>query len=229
MGIIRVTIWAIAVMATPVGAEQLDIDRRFAPLFDKAAEELNAGQPAKALETVAPAVTEYERAYAGEKRRIYCGISPTQTVAALARAANDKMSAVAVGEGYCTALYLRAFALVDVGQVSEAELGFLRLVELAPFNARYVYELANIRRMTKRYDLALEGYRTAAGLAGLAPSGREKAERGAAWRQIGWILVEQGKWDEAEAIYRDCLKLDPDDKKATAELGYIAENRPKTN
>ena len=152
MGIVSAVIWAIALMATPVGAEQSDIDKRFAPLFDKAAGELNAGQPAKALETVSPAVTEYERAYAGEKRRIYCGISSTQTLAALMRAANDKMSAVAVGEGYCTALYLRAFALVDVGQVSEAEVGFLRLVELAPFNARYVYELANIRRMTRRYE-----------------------------------------------------------------------------
>ena len=39
--------------------------------------------------------------------------------------------------------------------------------------------------------------------------------------------MEQGKWDAAEEIYRQCLTLDPNDQKAKNELDYIAEHRPK--
>jgi tetratricopeptide (TPR) repeat protein len=44
---------------------------------------------------------------------------------------------------------------------------------------------------------------------------------------MGWILVERGKLDEAEALYRQCLELNPDDSHAKAELDYIAQQRAK--
>jgi Flp pilus assembly protein TadD len=42
-----------------------------------------------------------------------------------------------------------------------------------------------------------------------------------AWRGQGYCLVEQGKLNEAEAMYRKCLALDPKDNKARGELEYI--------
>lgn len=47
-----------------------------------------------------------------------------------------------------------------------------------------------------------------------------------ALRKRGYVLVELERWDEAEAAYRQSLKLAPDDETATGELEYIAQTRP---
>lgn len=47
-----------------------------------------------------------------------------------------------------------------------------------------------------------------------------------ALRKRGYVLVELGHWDEAEAAYKDSLKLEPNDETAQGELEYIGKNRP---
>ncbi|MFT4074440.1 MAG: tetratricopeptide repeat protein [Asticcacaulis sp.] len=47
-----------------------------------------------------------------------------------------------------------------------------------------------------------------------------------ALRKRGYVLVELGRWDEAEAAYKESLKLAPGDQTAQGELEYIAQNRP---
>jgi len=46
-----------------------------------------------------------------------------------------------------------------------------------------------------------------------------------AWRGQGYCLVELGRFDEAEKLYKKCLALDPSDKKAKGELEYIKSKR----
>ncbi len=48
-----------------------------------------------------------------------------------------------------------------------------------------------------------------------------------AWRGKGFVLTEQGKLDESEALYRKCLALDADDGGAKRELEYIQSLRNK--
>jgi tetratricopeptide (TPR) repeat protein len=47
-----------------------------------------------------------------------------------------------------------------------------------------------------------------------------------ALRKRGYVLVELKRWDEAEAAYRQSMKLDPKDDTSPGELEYIAQNRP---
>jgi tetratricopeptide (TPR) repeat protein len=47
-----------------------------------------------------------------------------------------------------------------------------------------------------------------------------------ALRKRGYVLVELARWDEAEAAYRQSLKLAPDDETAKGELEYIVQTRP---
>lgn len=47
-----------------------------------------------------------------------------------------------------------------------------------------------------------------------------------ALRKRGYVLVELERWDEAEAAYKESLKLEPDDETVQGELEYIAQNRP---
>jgi Flp pilus assembly protein TadD len=48
-----------------------------------------------------------------------------------------------------------------------------------------------------------------------------------AWRGQAYCLTERGKLDEAEAMYRQCLALDPKDSNALRELEYIRRLRNK--
>jgi tetratricopeptide (TPR) repeat protein len=50
--------------------------------------------------------------------------------------------------------------------------------------------------------------------------------KGALLRKRGYVLVELGRWDEAEAAYRQSLVEDPNSAVAKGELDYIAKNRP---
>jgi tetratricopeptide (TPR) repeat protein len=52
------------------------------------------------------------------------------------------------------------------------------------------------------------------------------AQMANALRKRGYVLVELERWDEAEAAYKDSLKLEPDDETAQGELEYITANRP---
>lgn len=47
-----------------------------------------------------------------------------------------------------------------------------------------------------------------------------------ALRKRGYVLIELERWDEAEAAYKESLKLEPDDETAQGELEYITANRP---
>ena len=222
-----VGILVVAALSGSAQAQKGGVDAQQAGALKAASDALVDGRADDALATVTPVVEAYQHGYASEKQRLYCDITPVQTVASLTEAARDKTSAIAVNPDLCLAHYVRGYALVDLGRIVEAQAEFEQLVAMAPFNARYVYELANTRRMQKQYDLAMKGYEQAADLASLAPDSREKIERGMAWRQMGWIYVEQGDLDKGEAIYHKCLELDPNDKKAQGELGYIAEQRRK--
>ena len=50
-------------------------------------------------------------------------------------------------------------------------------------------------------------------------------DRARSLRRIGFALVELGRLDDAEAAYRDCLKLEPDNKLAQDEIAAIARLR----
>ena len=41
------------------------------------------------------------------------------------------------------------------------------------------------------------------------------------------FVREQARWDEAEKLFRECLKLNPEDTKAKSELDYIAQQRAR--
>ena len=227
MRLLVLGILALAAVSGSAHAKKVDIDAQQKSALNAASAALVDGRADDTLAAITPVIEAYQHGYADEKRRIYCNITPAQTLASLVEAAHDKVDAVAVGENLCLAHYIRGYALVDLGRLAEAQAEFEGLVAMAPYNARYVFELANAHRMQKQYDVAMKGYQQAADLASMAPEGREKIERGTAWRQIGWIYVEQGDLDKGEAMYRKCLELDPNDKKARAELDYIAGQRGK--
>lgn len=188
---------------------------------------MQQGRSADVLAMIDPALAAYETDYAAEKRLIYCGMGPTETLLYMGMAASQKQSAIAISPNWCTALYLKAFALIDQKRLDEGLPYLTRAIGMAPYHAHFLNELGYLHQTARRWPEALDAYAKAEGAAGMAPDSEKTSEQARAMRGTGFVLIEQEKWDEAEAAFKKCLKLDPNDAKAKSELQYIKENKPK--
>ncbi|MDB5678899.1 tetratricopeptide repeat protein [Sphingomonas bacterium] len=195
--------------------------------YDAGMAAIRARNPGRAVELMRPVLADFEKKYAGEKRQIYCAVTPEQSSAYLAGAAKAKLEAVAIDAGWCRAQYVTGYALIDLERLPEALTTFQRLVAYAPQNSRYLNELGYILMKQKKWKESLDAYRRSEASADLTPD-RVKEERCLALKGIGYDLVELGDYNAAEAAYRKCLNINPEDTDSPRELEYIQEQRKLT-
>ncbi|WP_174291858.1 tetratricopeptide repeat protein [Sphingomonas bacterium] len=225
-----ITALLLAVQAAPsptLSPLRADVEAQNEPRLRTAAQLLKDHEPQQALDILTIALAAYDADHASEKRRLYCGMSPQETLLYMMMAAKDKTSAVAVPPGYCTALYLKGYALVDLGQPAEAKAVYRQAIALAPMYAQYQTELGQLLRLDKDWPGMLSTCEGAAQAAAIAPAAIKMLQQGAALRCQGYALVEEHKLDEAEKRYRQALAINPGDLKAQGELQYIAQQRAK--
>ncbi len=196
--------------------------------YDAGMAAIRAKNPGKAVELMRPVLADFEKQYADEKRDIFCAVTPEQKSRYLADAAKANREAVAIDAGWCRAQYVTGYALIDLERLPEALTTFERLVRFAPQNARYLNELGYIYMKQKKWQDSLAAYRRAEAAADLSSPDRVKEERCLALKGVGYDLVEIGDFNAAEAAYRKCLNIDPDDEDSPRELKYIEEQRKLT-
>ncbi len=203
------------------------LDERMTPQIQAAAQAVRAHQPQVAVDTLAPVIAAYDADHARETRHIYCAMSTPEALLYMGMAAEDRVSAVAVPPGYCTALYLKGYALVDLGRVAEAKAIYEHLLALAPMYAQYQAEYGQLIRLEKDWPRMLAICIKASDAAKIADPAIRPMQQGAALRCQGYALTELHRYDEAEKRYRDALAINPKDAKAQNELRYIAQQRAK--
>ncbi len=101
--------------------------------------------------------------------------------------------------------YFRAVEFLDKG------------LELEPSNPNFKFEKAHALVNTGYHKEALALYE---GVNGLGPYVSAR-ELGVARRGCGFVLIEMGRLDEAEAAFKSSLEIDPANKIALSELQYI--------
>jgi|GEM_PF-1030431 len=195
--------------------------------YDAGMAAIRAKNPGKAVELMRPVLADFERQYAGEKRDIFCAVTPEQKSRYLSDAEKANRPAVTIEPGWCRAQYVTGYALIDLDKLPEAQAAFERLVRYAPQNSRYLNELAYIYMKQKKWQQSLDVYRRAEAAADLTPD-RIDEERCLALKGVGYDLVELGDFNAAEAAYRKCLNINPNDQDAPRELKYIEEQRKLT-
>jgi len=194
---------------------------------EKAARLLHDGKAIDALAVLDTVIATFETRYAAEKRQVFCGHGSTETLFYMASAAKDHQSAIAIEPDWCDALFMKGYALVQLGRLIEGRAPLEKAVAMAPSYAHYQNELAFNYQSTSEWPHSLQLYERAYGSAEIGDPRVRTLEQGRALRGQGYVLVEQGKWEEAKAAYEKALKLDPNDGKAKGELGYITEHRPR--
>lgn len=195
--------------------------------IDAAAASIKAGRPQEAIDTLTPVIAAYEAEHASDKRHQFCGMSTVETLTYMTIPSENKLGAVAYGPDYCNALYLKGYALIDLGRIAEARVFYERVVALAPMHAHFITELGQSYRYEKNWPKMLETCLHAEEMVAFAGQDNENREKALAWHCQGYALSELGRLDEAEKRYRDSLALDPEDAVAKNELQYIAQQRAK--
>lgn len=238
-----IAIAAMLIVSAPIAAaKDKDADGQVQATTNEALKALQAGDPARALGLVEPVIADFEKQYAG-KTRIFCAETPEEGVAYALIGAQGGQSAVTapggnetakpganiiMGSNWCVAQYIRAFALVDLKRLDEAQAGFERLIQFAPKRSRYLNELGYVLQRKRQWQASIDVYNRADAAADLLAPGDRDYERCVALRGVGYDLVELGQWDEAEAAYRNCLAITPNEPKSLGEIEYINQQRRKT-
>lgn len=223
-------VWAQSIPPGPAPAAQQSPEEtvRQAKLGEAVAA-IQSGKAAEATAILTPLLADYEKAYAGEKRKIYCAHDPKQALLYMGQAAAAKTEAIAIDPGWCIALWGRGFALIDLQQIDAAVPFLERAVALSPSHAHYLSELGYAYQAQKKWQLSYDLYRRAADAAAFEEGDQRKRSLRRAWFGMGYDLIELGKLDEAEKLFNQCLALFPDDQKVKSELQYIREQRAKTS
>jgi tetratricopeptide (TPR) repeat protein len=184
---------------------------------------LQQGSPQRAIaEYFDPVIDHYKVMYKDNKSRIYSAQNQVQIILYTALPTGNKQSIEVLDTVWADAYLLKAYALTELKRVPDAQKALESAITLSPMNSQYLSELAYTYQVQKDCDKSIATYVQAASMAEIASDDATKTiNLTRAWRGQGYCLVEQGKLNEAEAMYRKCLALDPKDNKARGELEYI--------
>ena len=189
---------------------------------------IRSRQPQAAIDRVLdPLIAAQEAENANRQETVYCASSPTEALYYMLQAANANKAAIALDGTWCNALYMRGYAETDLGKLQAAEADYTRALALSPSNPHYLSEMGELQSKRRDWSAALSWFDRAEAASEFAGPQRASAERARALRGIGFVDVELGKLDDAEAAYRRCLEIDANDQKAKAELGYVLGLRAK--
>ncbi len=190
---------------------------------------LEDGDPQRAIkEFFDPVIQHYESVYSRSDSTIYSAQNMQQAVLYAALPGDGKQAVEVTDSTWADAYLMKAYALIELKKVEQAEPVLEKAIALSPMSSQYLSELAYVYQVEGDCGKSIATYEKAEAAADLGSDDETKtSDSTRALRGQGYCLVEQGKLDEAEAMYRKALAVDPSDSRSSAELEYIENLRKK--
>jgi tetratricopeptide (TPR) repeat protein len=195
---------------------------------------VKARQPQAAIAKCDSVINAFNAEYGTRKERVYCATSSAESLGYLLETAvkgndnkADKRNAIVLSSIWSNAYFLKGYALQDLGRIGDAKAALAKALHLSPSNPHYLCEMGTIYQREKDWNKALKTFKDAEDQNSLAPEETRADDLGRARRGTAYVLVELGKFDEAEKKYRQCLKTDPHDARAARELEYVQQQKQK--
>jgi tetratricopeptide (TPR) repeat protein len=224
-------LWAAAADARELSAKE--INKR----LSEAQRLIQQGKADVAIhDKLDPIIESYRSQYTKPDQKVYSAHSMMETLvysaidAGAAKEAGTAAPAqiVVLDGGWSDALSLKGFALVELEKLGEAKAAYEQALAVAPLNSAAWSELGNIYQNAKQWPEATHAFEEAESSANLVMEDNPHRPLYArALRGKAYVLTEQGRLDESEALYQKCLTINPDDTHAKSELDYIAGLRAK--
>jgi tetratricopeptide (TPR) repeat protein len=215
---------ALALLAAPNAGPAPDPDQA---QVDRASDLISASKPADAIALLEPLIAAQDKAASTDHRKRYCARSAKEIILYTGLAARRKTPAVVLPQSACYSVFLKGFALIDLDRSDEAK-GYLdKAIALAPSNAHFLGELAEWYKGRKVWSTSRALFQRAVDAAVFSPDDRQVFDKTRGLRGLAYILIQDGKLDEAEKLYRQCLQMNPNDDRSKSQLEYIASQRSK--
>lgn len=174
-----------------------------------------------------PVIAFYESTFAGQQ--IFCARTQQESLLYLVTAAKEKKSAKVLNQNWAQAYFFKAYSYVELGNPTESELWLNKALALSPGNSSYYSELAHLYQIRKDWNKSIELFEKAQKYAQTtSPDEVKIVELLRAKRGSAYSLVELGRLEEAAKKYRECLSIDPNDKKSQMELEYVQNLKSKS-
>lgn len=185
------------------------------------------GKPKAAIdEMFDPVINYFKQVYSDPGQQVFAATTQEEALFYAALGATLNKTVVVVNSLWSDAYLMKGYASTDLGQIAQAREALEAAIALAPQNPRYLSEMGYWHQVNRDWESSLSSYESAADAAELISDKAMRVEElTRALRGQGYALVEMQKFDEAEALYEKCLKLNRKDDKARGELAYIKQAR----
>lgn len=158
----------------------------------------------------------------GHFENVYATRSLPETFFYTSKASIEGKDAIAISVVCADAFYLKGYAVLELGEVEQAQALVEQAVSLSPVNAMYLSELGHIYHVRRDWEKALAIFSKAETAARrFSPDELRASELTRALRGGGYSLIELGRLDEAESKYYECLEIDKNDEISQRQLAYI--------
>jgi tetratricopeptide (TPR) repeat protein len=218
---------SLMLFSSAAHAETVMTGEQLSQHIAKAGDLLNQQNFAGVISTVEPVIASFEAAYPASEKLVYCGDDPAQTFMLLIMAASQKKDGIVVDQFYCDAYFMKGFALIDLNRISDAGPFLQKASDLAPLNAHFMNEYAEWYKTNRNWQKSYELFEKAKGIAEYSGESFRKEVEARSLRGMGFNMIEMGKLDDAEKMFKQSLKLLPGHKGSLSELQYIKEQRAK--
>ncbi|HKT84514.1 MAG TPA: diguanylate cyclase [Novosphingobium sp.] len=200
-------------VAVPYGQDQQRTSRGF--------DLIRSGKPKQAIAEFDAVIAASEHRHLSDPRPRFCG--RVQNDARLRAGTAD--APVLIDPAVCDAHFGKGYALIDMGRGDLAEAELRRAMELAPFDAHYANEYAELFKSRRDWHTSLALFTRAWSVVDKNPAGPDAGLAARALRGIGYNEMMLGNFDEAESRFRQSLDFEADSKAARIELAYIARKK----
>ena len=227
---------ALNLPGADAASDDPDKDPQLPKLLQEARTLIDTKKPQAAIEKCDKVIALFQKRYANSKEKVYCAGSSAESLGYLMKAAaamsdgtfeKGRKNAIVLSPTWASACFMKGFAFEEMRKLAEAKSAFEQALELSPWNSQYLSELAYLFAMQKDWAKAKEHYQAAEEHAPLSPDNTKAENLARARRGLGYVFVELGQLDEAEKKYQQCLKENPKDAKAAAELEYVRDLKAK--
>jgi tetratricopeptide (TPR) repeat protein len=221
--------------AAPAPAPAVLTAEQISKLLQEGADVLKQGNAELAIKNYFEPVNQSfmrQTAKAGADDEIYSTHSATETAAYTAKVAKENegsakpLRMVTVDGAWTDALILKARALGQLNRAPEALSALNQAVTLSPGYPPVWLEMGAIYKDRKDWENSFKAYKTAENDAGaIEDKAAQTQALAGALRGQAMAMVELGRLDDAETLYKRCLKMDPGDSAATDGLAQVQARR----
>jgi len=188
---------------------------------------LQLKQPGAAIPHFDSVITSFESRFHDPATAYFSARTQPESIYYMMNAAKltsgQKKKAEVLTSEWAYAYYYKSYVLTELGRFSESINNLKRAIDLSPKNSQFISELAFLYQTQKSWTTALDLFNLSASAAmDYSPADIRDVELSKALRGVGYVDVELGRLDEAEAIYRNCLEINPNDAAASDELRYVS-------